>query len=223
MRVLLVEDDQMLGSAVRQALLDASYAADWVQTGDAANEALATHDFDLVVLDLGLPGRDGLEVLRTLRARQDTTSVLVITARDTVDQRIEGLDHGADDYLGKPFAVGELLARLRALVRRRAGAPTPTLTNGVMSLELATKRVVVDGHETVLSSREFALLQALMMRPGAILSRTQIEHAIYGWGEEVESNAVDVIIHGLRKKVGVGRIVNVRGLGWMVGPNGESR
>jgi len=212
----------MLGSAVRQALLDASYAADWVQTGDAATEALATHDFDLVVLDLGLPGRDGLDVLRTLRGRQVTTPVLVITARDTVDQRIEGLDHGADDYLGKPFAVGELLARLRALVRRRAGAPTPTLSNGILALELATKRVTVDGQETVLSSREFALLQALMMRPGAILSRAQIEHAIYGWGEEVESNAIDVIIHGLRKKIGAGRIVNVRGLGWMVKQNGAA-
>ncbi len=223
MRVLLVEDDPMLGSAVRQALLDASYAADWVQSGEAANEALATHAFDLVVLDLGLPGRDGLDVLRTLRGRHDMTPVLVITARDTVDQRIEGLDHGADDYLGKPFAVGELLARLRALVRRRAGAPTPTLTNGVMALELATKRVSVDGQETILSSREFALLQALMMRPGAILSRAQIEHAIYGWGEEVESNAIDVIIHGLRKKVGAGRIVNVRGLGWMVRQSGASR
>jgi len=223
MRLLLVEDDQMLGAALRQALLDAAYAADWVQSGDAANEALATHAFELVVLDLGLPGRDGLEVLRTLRARHDTTPVFVITARDTVDQRIAGLDHGADDYLGKPFAVGELLARLRALVRRRAGAPTPTLSNGVMSLELATKRVTVDGRETVLSSREFSLLQALMMRPGAILSRAQIEHAIYGWGEEVESNAIDVIIHGLRKKVGIGRIVNVRGLGWMVNHNGEAR
>jgi len=222
MRVLLVEDDPMLGSAVRQALLDASYAADWVQTGDAATEALATHDFDLVVLDLGLPGRDGLDVLRTLRGRQVTTPVLVITARDTVDQRIEGLDHGADDYLGKPFAVGELLARLRALVRRRAGAPTPTLSNGILALELATKRVTVDGQEAVLSSREFALLQALMMRPGAILSRAQIEHAIYGWGEEVESNAIDVIIHGLRKKIGAGRIVNVRGLGWMVKQNGAA-
>lgn len=222
MRVLLVEDDPMLGSAVRQALLDASYAADWVQTGDAATEALATHSFDLVVLDLGLPDCDGLDVLRRLRGRQVTTPVLVITARDTVDQRIEGLDHGADDYLGKPFAVGELLARLRALVRRRAGAPTPTLSNGILALELATKRVTVDGQETVLSSREFALLQALMMRPGAILSRAQIEHAIYGWGEEVESNAIDVIIHGLRKKIGAGRIVNVRGLGWMVKQSGTS-
>jgi len=223
MRVLLVEDDPMLGAAVRQALLDASYATDWVQSGRAADEALAVHRFDLVVLDLGLPGVDGLQVLRRLRARQDTTPVLVVTARDSVDQRIEGLDHGADDYLGKPFAVGELLARLRALVRRRAGSATSSLSNGAMSLGLATRRVAVDGREIVLSSREFALLQALMMRPGAVLSRAQIEHAVYGWGEEVESNAVDVIIHGLRKKVGAGRIVNVRGLGWMVQPAPEAR
>lgn len=222
MRVLLVEDDPMLGSAVRQALSDAAYATDWLQSGESANEALASHSFDLVVLDLGLPGCDGLEVLRNLRDRQVMTPVLVITARDTVDERIEGLDYGADDYLVKPFAVGELLARLRALVRRRAGAPTSALSNGVMALELATKRVRVDGNEAALSSREFALLRALMMRPGAILSRTQLEHSIYAWGEEVESNAVDVIIHGLRKKIGNSRIVNVRGLGWMVQRNDES-
>jgi len=221
MRVLLVEDDTMLGSAVRQALLDASYAVDWIREGDTATAALAGDEFDLVVLDLGLPGQDGLEVLRRLRARGDTTPVLVITARDAVDQRIQGLDVGADDYLGKPFAVGELLARLRALVRRRAGAPTPVLTNGVLSLELGTKCVTVDGREQPLSGREFALLQALMMRPGAVLSRAQIERTIYGWGEETESNAVDVIIHGLRRKVGAERILNVRGLGWMVERPGE--
>ena len=142
--------------------------------------------------------------------------MLVITARDSVDERIEGLDVGADDYLGKPFAVGELLARLRALVRRSAGATTSTLTNGVISLELAAKRAVADGVAHGLSQREFALLQALMLRPGAVLSRAQLEQSIYGWGEEVESNAVDVIIHGLRRKLGAERIRNVRGLGWRV-------
>lgn len=222
MRVLLVEDDPMLGSAVKQALHDASYAVDWIREGDTATSALAHHEFDLIVLDLGLPGQDGLEVLRRLRGRGDLTPVLVITARDTVDQRIQGLDIGADDYLGKPFAVGELLARLRALVRRRAGAPTSVLSNGVLQLELSTKCVLVDGREQALSSREFALLQALMMRPGAVLSRDQIEKTIYGWGEETESNAIDVIIHGLRKKIGPDRILNVRGLGWMVTRNGES-
>ena len=216
MRVLLVEDDQMLGSAVLQALHDASYAVDWVQDGATASGALDNHEYELVLLDLGLPQRDGIDVLRRLRARGDSTPVLVITARDSVDERIEGLDVGADDYLGKPFAVGELLARLRALARRSAGATTSTLTNGIVSLELATKLAVANGVSHSLSHREFALLQALMLRPGAVLSRAQLEQSIYGWGEEVESNAVDVIIHGLRRKLGADRIRNVRGLGWRV-------
>ena len=216
MRVLLVEDDRMLGTAVQQALHDASYAVDWVVDGALASAALDTHDYELVLLDLGLPRRDGIEVLRRLRAQGDATPVLVITARDSVDQRIEGLDIGADDYLGKPFAVGELLARMRALARRNAGAISSTLTNGVITLELATKLAVVDGTSQILSHREFALLQALMLRPGAVLSRAQLEQSIYGWGEEVESNAVDVIIHGLRRKLGADSIRNVRGLGWRV-------
>ena len=220
MRVLLVEDDQMLGSAVVQALHDASYAVDWVSDGVKASSVLERHDFELILLDLGLPNRDGLHVLRRLRASGDATPVLVITARDTVDERIEGLDIGADDYLGKPFAVGELLARLRALMRRNAGAATSMLTNGVVTLELASKLAFVEGIERSLSNREFALLQALMLRPGAVLSRSQLEQTIYGWGEEVESNAVDVIIHGLRRKLGSDRIRNVRGLGWMVERSG---
>ncbi len=221
MRVLLVEDDSMLGRAVMQALHDASYAVDWVTDGTQASAALARHEFELILLDLGLPGQDGLEVLRRLRAAGDSTPVLVITARDGVDQRIEGLDIGADDYLGKPFAVGELLARLRALVRRRAGAASSVLQNGVVTLELATRQAIVDGEAIDLSSREFALLQALMLRPGAVLSRAQLEQGIYGWGQEVESNAVDVIIHGLRRKLGARRIRNVRGLGWRVERPGE--
>jgi two-component system OmpR family response regulator len=221
-RVLLVEDDQMLGSAVLQALHDAAYAVDWVQDGTMASAALDSHDYELVLLDLGLPGRDGIEVLRRMRSRGDKTPVLVITARDSVNDRIEGLDVGADDYLGKPFAVGELLARLRALVRRTAGATTSTLTNGILSLELAAKRAVSNGIAHGLSHREFALLQALMLRPGAVLSRAQLEQSIYGWGEEVESNAVDVIIHGLRRKLGADRIRNVRGLGWRVEHAGAS-
>ncbi len=216
MRVLLVEDDQMLGSAVQQALHDASYAVDWVRDGVTASAALDNSEYELVLLDLGLPQRDGIDVLRRLRARGDATPVLIITARDSVDQRIEGLDVGADDYLGKPFAVGELLARLRALARRRAGVATSTLSNGVVTLELATKLASIHGAAHSLSHREFALLQALMLRPGAVLSRAQLEQSIYGWGEEVESNAVDVIIHGLRRKLGADSIRNVRGLGWRV-------
>jgi two-component system OmpR family response regulator len=222
MRVLLVEDDPMLGSAVHQALRDASYAADWLQDGGAASAALTRHCFELVLLDLGLPQRDGLDVLRDLRARDDSTPVLVITARDAVEQRIEGLDQGADDYLVKPFAVGELLARMRALGRRRAGAVSPILGNGVLSLDPATKKVTVAGTEHTLSSREFALLRELLIRPGAILSRAELEDRIYGWGEEVESNVIEYIIHGLRRKLGAQSIRNVRGLGWMVERTGRS-
>jgi two-component system OmpR family response regulator len=223
MRVLLVEDDQMLGTAIVQALHDASYAVDWVQDGASASTALQHHEFELVILDLGLPGRDGLDILRGLRGAGDSTPVLVVTARDGVDQRIEGLDTGADDYLSKPFAVGELLARMRAVVRRRAGVASSVLSNGVISLQLDTKCAVVDDQEVALSGREFALLQALMIKPGAVLSRAQIEQSIYGWGEEIESNAVDVIIHGLRRKIGAERIRNVRGMGWMVERAAEDR
>jgi two-component system OmpR family response regulator len=222
MRVLLVEDDPMLGSAVHQALRDASYAVDWLQDGRAASAALTRHSFELVLLDLGLPQRDGLDVLRDLRARDDSTPVLVITARDAVEQRIEGLDRGADDYLVKPFAVGELLARMRALGRRRAGAVSPILGNGILSLDPATKKVTVAGTEHTLSNREFALLRELLIRPGAILSRAELEDRIYGWGEEVESNVIEYIIHGLRRKLGAQSIRNVRGLGWMVERTGRS-
>jgi two-component system, OmpR family, response regulator len=216
MRVLLVEDDPMLGSAVHQALRDASYAVDWLQDGRSATTALTRHNFELILLDLGLPQRDGLDVLCDLRARDDSTPVLVITARDAVEQRIEGLDRGADDYLVKPFAVGELLARMRALGRRRAGAASPILGNGVLSLDQATKKVTVSGTEHTLSNREFALLRELLIRPGAVLSRAELEDRIYGWGEEVESNVIEYVIHGLRRKLGAGSIRNVRGLGWMV-------
>ena len=216
MRVLLIEDDLMLGTAVSQALQDAAYAVDWLQDGRSASTALTGHDFEIVLLDLGLPQRDGLVVLRALRACGDTTPVLIITARDTVEQRIEGLDAGADDYLVKPFAVGELLARIRALGRRRAGAALPLLTNGTISLDPATKTVSVAGVEQALSNREFALLRELLVRPGAVLSRAALEDRIYGWGEEVESNVVEYIIHGLRRKLGAEAIRNVRGLGWMV-------
>ncbi len=218
MRILLVEDDAMLGPALRVALRDASYAVDWVRDGAAALDALAAQAFAFVLLDLGLPRRDGLDVLRTLRGRGDATPVLVLTARDGVEQRIEGLDAGADDYLAKPFAVGELLARLRALARRSGGQASPRLENGRLSLDPATKVVHADDGEHALSSREFALLRALLVRPGAILSRAELEDRIYGWNEEVESNAVEVIIHGLRRKLGADAIRNVRGLGWRVTP-----
>ena len=217
MRILLVEDDPMIGDAIQGALTDASYAADWVQNGAHALNALATHTYALVLLDLGLPGQDGLEVLARIRARNNPVPLLIITARDSLDDRLRGLDGGADDYLLKPFAMAELLARMRAVLRRLGGSAVPVLGNGVVSLDLVCKQASAAAHHAVaLSSREFALLQALLVRPGAILSRSELEERLYGWGNEVESNAVEFLIHALRRKLGSHVIRNVRGLGWMV-------
>ena len=216
MRALLAEDDGMIGEAVVSALKDASYAVDWVRDGEAACEALATHAYDIVLLDLGLSGKDGLTVLRLSRSQGAVTPVLVITARDAIDDRILGLDAGADDYIVKPFDIGELLARMRAVVRRKAGSPHPILSNGRIDLDPATHEVSFDGAPVRLTAREFALLRALLMRPGAILSRGELEDRIYGWGEEVESNAVEFLIHSLRRKLGADAIRNVRGVGWLV-------
>lgn len=217
MRILLVEDDPMIGDAIQGALTDASYAADWVQNGAHALSALATHTYALVLLDLGLPGQDGLEVLARIRARNNPVPLLIITARDSLDDRLRGLDGGADDYLLKPFAMAELLARMRAVLRRLGGNAVPVLGNGVVSLDLVYKQASTAAHHAVaLSRREFALLQALLVRPGAILSRSELEERLYGWGNEVESNAVEFLIHALRRKLGSHVIRNVRGLGWMV-------
>ncbi|QRX84404.1 response regulator transcription factor [Glaciimonas sp. PAMC28666] len=216
MRVLLVEDDRMIGEAVKMALKDASYAVDWAHDGAAALVATQTEAYDLMLLDLGLPHLDGLEVLRQLRQRGDALPVLIVTARDAVEDRIHGLDLGADDYVLKPFEMGELLARMRALIRRQAGSATPMMSNGVLSLDPSTREVTVDGNATRLSAREFSLLHALLLRPGAILSRQELENRLYGWNEEVESNAVEFLIHSIRKKLGATSIKNVRGLGWMV-------
>jgi two-component system OmpR family response regulator len=216
MRVLLVEDDPMIGSVVQQELRDASYAVDWVRDGKAALAALGTLDYALVLLDLGLPQMDGMAVLAAIRAARNNVPVLVLTARDATEERVAGLDGGADDYLVKPFAMSELLARMRALTRRKEQAMGPSLCNGVMSLDPATHEAVRDGEAVRLTGREFALLQALLLRPGAILSRSELEHRIYGWNEEVESNAVEFLIHALRRKLGSDAIKNVRGVGWMV-------
>ncbi len=216
MRILLVEDDPMIGEEVRAALKDNGYAVDWTRDGQAALGALGLQPYDALLLDLGLPGKDGLEVLRHLRQRQ-ATPVLVITARDGVDDRIAGLDAGADDYVLKPFAIGELLARLRAVLRRKSGAATDLLSNGQLELDVAGKTARWrEQQPTALSAREFALLHALMVRPGAILSRSELEQRIYGWGEEVESNAVEFLIHSLRKKLDKDAIRNIRGMGWLV-------
>ncbi|HYL88578.1 MAG TPA: response regulator transcription factor [Burkholderiales bacterium] len=220
MRILLIEDDRMIGEAVSVALKDAAYAVDWVQDGAAATAAVEHGEHQAVLLDLGLPRRDGLEVLRRLRGQGMNLPVIVITARDGVEERIKGLDYGADDYLVKPFDLNELLARLRAVIRRQGGQAAPALTNGIVSLDPATREASRGNTVCELSAREFALLHALLLRPGAILTRAELEERIYGWNEEVESNAVDFLIHGVRRKLGADAIRNVRGAGWMVPKGG---
>ena len=198
------------------ALRSAEHSVDWTRDGLSALTAAQTHHYDAILLDLGLPGQDGIDVLRKLRGAGDTTPILIVSARDALESRVTGLDLGADDYLLKPFDMTELLARMRAVVRRRNGHAASTLDNGTLSLDLSTREITADGKATRLSGREFALIEALLIRPGAILSRQDLEDRIYGWHHEVESNAVEFLIHGLRKKLGADAIKNVRGLGWMV-------
>jgi two-component system OmpR family response regulator len=216
MRALLVEDDRMIGEAVATALKDAAYAVDWVQDGESAEMALRHGEHQVVLLDLGLPKRDGLDVLAKLRRTGNTIPVIIITARDGVDDRIAGLDLGADDYLVKPFAVKELLARLRAVIRRQGGQAAPVLTNGRISLDPASYEAKIGAKSILLSGREFSLLHTLLLHPGRIFTKVELEDSIYGWGQEVESNAVDFLIHGVRKKLGPDAIKNIRGAGWMV-------
>lgn len=216
MRLLLVEDDPMIGEAVRDLLRAEGYAVDWANDGDMADAALATQAYDLVLLDLGLPRRDGLAVLRDLRARKDRTPVLIATARDGVAQRVQGLDAGADDYVLKPYDLDELLARIRALLRRASGRAEPVYEHQGISVTPATREVLVQGRPVSLSAREWAVLEALIARPGTVLSRQQLEDKLYGWGGEISSNAVEVYVHGLRKKLGAHLVLNVRGLGYMV-------
>jgi DNA-binding response OmpR family regulator len=222
-RILLVEDDEMIGQSLKQALEAHGMSVDWVKEGLLGQSALADGAYACVLLDLGLPRRDGLEVLRTARAGGDRTPVVVLTARDGVDDRILGLDGGADDYLVKPYDFGELMARMRAVIRRRDGSAHSVVGTEALGLDLTTREVLVLGQREQLSAREFALLHALLERPGAILSRDQLESRIYGWGEEVSSNAVDVLIHGMRRKLGPDAIRNVRGLGWRVAAASEPR
>ncbi|MCB1894399.1 MAG: response regulator transcription factor [Zoogloeaceae bacterium] len=216
MRLLLVEDDPMVGAAVQRGLRQEGHAVDWVEDGVAAALALQDHPFELVLLDLGLPRRDGLALLAEIRASGNPVPVLILTARDSVADRIAGLDAGADDYLVKPFDLDELAARIRALGRRQRGQAEPVVSHGPLVLDPAAHAVTLDERPLKLSAREFALLQALLEQPGRPLSRSQLEDRLYGWGEEVESNAIEVHIHGLRRKLGAGWILNLRGVGWYV-------
>jgi DNA-binding response OmpR family regulator len=216
-RTLLVEDDRMIGDSVRTALRQAGFAVDWVRDGAAAEASLASEQFDVVLLDLGLPQRDGLDVLRSLRARGDRTPVIVLTARDALASRVAGLDAGADDYLLKPFELDELLARMRAVMRRHAGHAASAIQVQDVVMDTSSRQVSRAGQPVLLSAREFAVLEALMLRPGAILSRAQLEDRLYGWGDQVDSNAVTVFIHQLRRKLGDDFIHTVRGVGYYVG------
>ena len=216
MRFLLVEDDPMIGDTLRAALRMEGHAVDWVRDAAAAQSTLASERFDLVLLDLGLPQGSGLDVLRAARARGDTTPVIVLTARDGPGDRVAGLDAGADDYLVKPFDLDELGARIRAVLRRQAGRAQPLLAHGGVTLDPATRQVTRDGQPVLLSAREYAVLELLMQRPGAVLSRAQIEDRLYGWGEEIESNAVSVYVHQLRKKLGADFIRSMRGVGYFL-------
>src|SRR5574337_2043088 len=217
MRFLMVEDDRMIGESLRGSLRAEGHAVDWVRDAEAATAATATERFDLVLLDLGLPRGSGLDVLHAMRARADATPVIVLTARDGPGDRVAGLDAGAGDYLVKPFDLDEFLARVRAVLRRQSGRAQPLLQHRGVTLDPATHQVSLNGQPVLLSAREYAVLELLMQRPGAILSRAQLEDRLYGWGEEIESNAVSVYIHQLRKKLGADVIRNVRGVGYYVG------
>ena len=217
MRILLVEDDAMIGESVVSGLAGEGHAIDWVRDGVAAETAVATTPYALVLLDLGLPKRSGLEVLKSLRARKLDLPVLVMTARDTVRDRVAGLDAGADDYLIKPFDLDELSARVRALLRRASGRAEPLVERGALVLNPATHEVRWHGEALDISGREFALLAALAERPGAVISRAQLEEKLYGWNESIGSNAVEVHIHNLRRKLGDDAIRTVRGLGYRLG------
>jgi two-component system OmpR family response regulator len=216
MRLLLVEDDTMIGEAVLDALRAEHYAVDWVRDGVLADSALRSEAYDMVLLDLGLPGRSGLDVLRGLRQRRVTVPVLIATARDAIGDRIAGLDAGADDYVVKPYDVDELLARIRALVRRSAGRGEPVFSHMGVTLNPATREAAVHGVPVALSAREWAVLEPMLQRPGAVFSRAQLEQKLYGWKDDISSNAVEVYVHGLRKKLGAGLIETVRGLGYLV-------
>ncbi|HEX4024503.1 MAG TPA: response regulator [Steroidobacteraceae bacterium] len=216
MRVLLVEDDQMIAQGLQTALRQEGYTLDWMRDGNSAAAALRSSSFDLVLLDLGLPERDGIDVLRELRRRGDATPVLILTARDELSDRVAGLDAGADDYIVKPFDLDEVSARMRSALRRAAGRGDPCIQHRGIRLDPVSHSVERDGAPVRLSAHEYAVLEALLQRPGAVLSRAQLEDRLYGWNEQIESNAVEVYIHGLRRKLGADAIRTLRGVGYFI-------
>ena len=216
MRVLLVEDDRMIGQGLQAALRQGNFAVDWLHDGKSAAAALRSSTFDLVLLDLGLPNQDGLDVLRELRQRADATPVIIVTARDDIRNRIAGLDAGADDYIVKPFDLDEMMARIRSVLRRSAGRGDPVIQHGELRLDPVTHQVERNGVPAHLSAHEYAVLEALLQRPGAVLSRAQLEDRLYGWDEPISSNAVEVYVHGLRRKLGSDAVRTVRGVGYFV-------
>lgn len=216
MRILLVEDDALLGDGIRAGLAQAGFAVDWAKDGREAELAVTAQAYDAVVLDLGLPSLPGLDVLRRARASKNQVPILILTARDTVGDRIAGLDAGADDYLVKPFDLGELQARLRALVRRANSQPESVISHGALRLDAAGHSVTFEGHPVELSAREFAILQELLLNAGRVLSKARLEEKLYGWGEEIESNTIEVFVHHLRRKLAPQLIRTVRGVGYMI-------
>ena len=226
MRLLLVEDDAMIGESLHKGLRQDGYVVDWVRDGAAADAALHFTDgaepYAMVLLDLGLPRKDGFALLQGLRKRKNQVPVLILTARDAVSDRVKGLDLGADDYLVKPFSLDELAARIRAVLRRHAGRAEPRVAYGGLTLDPSARKVTCRGKEVAVSAREFSLLEALLDRPGKALSRAQLEERLYGWGQEVASNAVEVHVHNLRKKLGEDAIETVRGVGYAITGAGEA-
>jgi two-component system, OmpR family, response regulator QseB len=216
MRVLLIEDDDMIAQGLQTALRQAGFAVDWMRDGNSGAAALQSVQFDVVLLDLGLPQRDGIEVLRGLRKRGDATPVIILTARDEIQHRIAGLDAGADDYIVKPFDLDEVTARMRSVLRRAAGRGDSSIQHGELSLDTAARTVQRRGVAVALSAHEYAVLEALLQRPGAVLSRAQLEDRLYGWDEPIGSNAIEVYVHGLRRKLGSDAIRTLRGVGYFV-------
>lgn len=216
MRILLVEDDKMIGKGLQKGLKQSGYAVDWVEDGQSAELAFESQPYDLVVLDLGLPKKSGMSVLHDIRGKNDNTPVLILTAKDTIPDRVEGLDSGADDYMLKPFALEELEARIRSIIRRKAGQTQPVLKHGRISLNPATHEAWFEDKKIALSGKEFSLLHTLMKNPTGIFSKAQLEESLYGWNEEIASNAIEVHIHQIRKKMEQNVIKNIRNVGYKI-------